>query len=110
MKNPTDATIQLLDDSPLTRQQIAILKGVRNGADVWGYAEAGLLRGLEKTHGSLITIVKAVASPPGHMRQPYFGCVCTTEGKRVLAWLNNPSWPYSHQSRADVWKKQGGEE
>lgn len=107
MNPPSDETIALINKNPLTKDQLTILKLIRNGADVWGYVDAGVIRGLEKTHGSLINIVKAVADPPGHERQPYFGAICTLEGKRLLAWLNNPAWPFKSKHWAFIWRKQG---
>ena len=52
---------------------------------MWGYFEARTLRDIEKKAPELVRIVKAKERPPGHMRQPYFGCIATAKARRALA-------------------------
>ncbi len=68
----------------LTPEEIVDLRGVLNGADVWGYANAKHLRSIQKKRPELIRIVKAHERPPGHCRQPYFGCIATAAGRKYL--------------------------
>lgn len=69
----------------LTPAEIEELRAVQNGADVWGYANAMLLRSVEAKAPKLIRIVAAMQKVPGHMRQPYFGCIATKAGIAALA-------------------------
>lgn len=69
----------------LTHEEIAVLIDVQDGADVWGYPEAKLLRSIQQKAPDLINIGKALESVPGHMRQPYFGCIATSKARRALA-------------------------
>lgn len=62
----------------LTREHKRLLRELRGGADVWGRREAELCRELERA--GLVKICAAMASPPGHKQQPYFGAV-SIEGK-----------------------------
>lgn len=66
----------------LTQDHKDVLKEVENGADVWGRAEAVLLRECEKD--GLVEICEAMADVPGEKRQPFFGCIITTKGKAAL--------------------------
>lgn len=68
----------------LTDYEMEILQGVLKGADIWGYAEAGALRSIQKKASHLIDIVPAMEKPPGHMQQPYFGCIATKDGRKFL--------------------------
>lgn len=68
----------------LTAEEIAELRGVVNGADVWGYGNAKRLRSIQKKAPDLIDIVPAMNRPPGHERQPYFGCIATAAGRQFL--------------------------
>lgn len=72
----------------LSPEEIDELRGVVGGADIWGYANAGRLRSIQKKAPHLIEIVRAMASPPGHMQQPYFGCIATKAGRAALAALD----------------------
>jgi len=72
----------------LTVEEIAELRGVVKGADVWGYANAGRLRSIQKKAPDLLDIVPAMDKPPGHMQQPYFGCIATAAGRKYLRALS----------------------
>ena len=72
----------------LTHEEIAELAAVADGADVWGYANAKRLRAVQKKAPHLISIVRAMEKPPGHMRQPYFGAIATEAGRVALASIN----------------------
>lgn len=74
--------------SVLTVEEIEELRGVVGGADIWGYDNAGRLRSIQRKAPDLITICQAANRPPGHMRQPYFGAITTSQGRRFLAGLN----------------------
>lgn len=61
----------------------AALRDVLNGADVYGRADAMLYRELEKL--GLVNICEAMQAPKdGAKRQPYFGCIITVLGRKVL--------------------------
>ncbi len=68
----------------LTEDELEVLAGVKDGADVWGYRDARLLRSVQAKRPELIEIVPAMERPPGHMRQPYFGCIATEAGRQAL--------------------------
>lgn len=69
----------------LTAEQKRAMALVKNGADVYCYGLAGTLRGLQKTHGELISITPAV-DPPDDVKakQPYFGAILTAAGKAAI--------------------------
>jgi hypothetical protein len=69
----------------LTPDEVAFLRDVQNGADVWGYGPAMHGRAIQRKAPTLIRIVRAKEQPPGHMRRPYYGCKATAAGKRALA-------------------------
>lgn len=71
-------------DITLTDEEMAELAAVKNGADIWGYRNAQLLRSIQKKRPELIEIVPAMECPPGHLRQPYFGCIATDAGRALL--------------------------
>jgi hypothetical protein len=68
----------------LTTDEIAELRGVLKGADVWGRPNAMRLRSIQKKAPELIDIVPAMDKPPGHMQQPFFGCIATAAGRQFL--------------------------
>ena len=58
----------------MKKQYSAILKSIKNGADIYDYGVAKILRTLEKE--GLVTITKAMNAPKdGSKRQPYFGAI-----------------------------------
>jgi len=73
----------------LTKHEIAALREVEGGADVWGYGIAVNLRSVEKKRPELLKICRAKARLAGHLRQPYFGAVATVEGRKFLAQHSN---------------------
>jgi len=64
-----------------TARELTVMRQIGNGADIWAYSAAMTCRRIEKELPGLIKIVKAKASPPGHMQQPYFGAKLTVAGK-----------------------------
>lgn len=68
----------------LTTDEIAELRGVVKGADIWGYGNAKRLRSIQQKAPQLIDIVPAMEKPPGEQQQPYFGCIATAEGRQFL--------------------------
>ncbi|WP_373047207.1 hypothetical protein [Vulgatibacter sp.] len=76
------AVAAAVPEAELSEAELQLLKDVRNGADVWGRPDARLCRQLEQR--GLVKIVDAMEKPPGHMRQPYFGCIATELGKQAL--------------------------
>lgn len=67
----------------LTKREIAILKDLKGGADIWGMSLAGECRDLERK--GLVTVTKAMAPPDnGAERQPYFGCITSAIGHKSL--------------------------
>jgi len=62
-------------------EELELLRSIGGGADVWERGPARVARQLEKK--GLVKIVEAMANPPGHERQPYFGCVPTAAGKKA---------------------------
>lgn len=58
---------------------------VRDGADVYSYAIAILLRRVERYYPEFIRITKAQHAPEdGAQEQPYFGAILTAEGKAII--------------------------
>lgn len=68
----------------LNKHEVAALREVVDGADVWGYGIAKHLRAVEKKRPELLRIVSAKQKPAGHLRQPYFGAIATSEGRKFL--------------------------
>lgn len=68
----------------LTTDEIAVLRAVEKGADIWGVYEAKDLRSIQRKAPELIDIVPAMEKPSGEKRQPYFGCIATKAGRDYL--------------------------
>jgi len=69
---------------------VGALLDVKQGADVWGRADAILYRDLAKL--GLVEITEAMNAPKdGAKKQPYFGCIITPAGRAALdsfkAWI-----------------------
>lgn len=66
----------------LSLEEAKAIIAVKNGADIWGYHEAGLYRKMERRGiKGLFTITKAMMAPKdGAKQQPYFGCIATAAG------------------------------
>jgi hypothetical protein len=64
----------------LTKEHFQEVMAVQNGADVFGYRNAKLLREVEKVKPEWINIVPAQGeyNPVGKL--PYFGCIATSKG------------------------------
>jgi hypothetical protein len=59
------------------------LRAVRDGADIYERSMEGVLRDLSKL--GLVDICEAMQAPKdGAKRQPYFGCILTPLGRKVL--------------------------
>lgn len=69
----------------LNPTEVEMLRQVQDGADVWAYGPARLLRCVQAKAPEAIRIVRAKERPAGHLRQPYFGAKATAAGKRALA-------------------------
>lgn len=67
-----------------TPDEAMVLSQIGDGADVWGYGEALVVRRIEREYPGVVRIVRAKVKPPGHMQQPYFGAKLTKLGKRAL--------------------------
>lgn len=68
----------------LTLEDVALLKTVRDGADIFGFGTARKLRALGKKAPHLLTICDVMGDYPGVHRQPYFGAIATADGKALL--------------------------
>lgn len=61
------------------------LARVRNGADVYSYELAGVLREIERQHPGLISIGPAqMVKHDGTGIEPYFGAIATPAGRKAL--------------------------
>jgi len=69
----------------LTPDEMALLREISGGADVFSRKTAKQLRALAKKAPRLMRITEAMGEYPGATRQPFFGAVCTTEGRALLA-------------------------
>jgi hypothetical protein len=70
----------------LTPEQIAAMKAVKDGADVYAYGIALRLREVQRAHPGLIDIGRAMSPPSnGAARQPYFGAILTKAGHAAIA-------------------------
>jgi len=69
-------------DLDLTTGHIEALKEVEFGGDVFGYVTAKLLRECEQEE--LVMICKVMGDYKGNGQLPYFGCIITAEGRRIL--------------------------
>jgi hypothetical protein len=69
----------------LTNAHKLAMAAVKNGADVFSYQAALLLREVERNNPELITIVPAKSDIPGEQQQPYFGARLTAAGCRAIA-------------------------
>mgnify|MGYP001563052022 CR=1 FL=1 len=71
--------------SKLTGEEMKVMRLIANGADIWGFYEAGILRRVERDFPLLITITKATNAPKdGAKQQPYFGAILTPTGLKRL--------------------------
>lgn len=69
----------------LSDNELNAMRAVADGADVYSYAMAILLRRVERYYPEFIRITKAQLAPEdGAQVQPYFGAILTQEGKAVL--------------------------
>ena len=71
-------------ESPLTNREFELLKTVQDGVDVWSPLVARDLRKLDAKRPGLLNICKAMQNVPGHMQQPYFGCITTRNGVKAI--------------------------
>ena len=69
----------------LTVEEKKVMRQIANGADIWEYYEARIIRGIERDLPSLVTITKAMNAPEdGAQRQPYFGAILTPAGLKAI--------------------------
>ena len=74
-----------MSEAKYTNEVIKALKAVENGADVYDYALAKMLRKIERNHPELISIGRPVMyRGDGTDVVPYFGCICTKQGKAAI--------------------------
>lgn len=72
-------------DFKLTAEHFDSMAGCINGADVYGYTDARLLREVETHKPELIEICAAQNAPSdGAKKQPYFGAILTKAGKKEV--------------------------
>lgn len=71
----------------LTKKHHEVMRAVKDGADIWGYGDAALLREVQQYDPELIDIGRPMMADdvPGHCRQPYFGAILTNKGRAILA-------------------------
>lgn len=63
----------------LTKEQIAAMREVKDGADIFNRAIAVRLREVQRNHPNYLTIVPAVMGTQNGAR-PYFGAILTARG------------------------------
>ena len=67
----------------ITKDERDALEAVTDGADVFSYKTARILRKCEKK--GLVLICKSQGDYPGEGRLPYFGAITTVKGKKELS-------------------------
>lgn len=78
----------------LTPEQICVLGLIKEGADVWGYSHASILRDVQRLHPQLLRIVKAKNAPKdGAAKRPYFGAILTKAGRDLLGEFDKAMQP-----------------
>lgn len=71
--------------TPLTKDEIAALRLIKNGADVHSYTLARTLRRIQQVHPELLDIGPLqMYQGDGTGRMPYFGAILTAVGKRAI--------------------------
>lgn len=69
----------------LTKKEIEAMQQVKDGADVYNYGLAGLLRSVQRKDPSLIDIGKPREyRGNGADRVPYFGAILTKAGQSAI--------------------------
>lgn len=75
----------------LTVEHFEIMEGIKEGATIWGYYEAKLLREVQAYDEELLTIVgleelERIENKvyDGAGKLPYFGAILTAHGKQIL--------------------------
>jgi len=68
----------------LTTRQVALLKSIDGGADVFDHGAAIDLRELARTHPDLLRIVDAQGSYGPRDRHPCFGALLTSAGRQAV--------------------------
>lgn len=75
-----------------------LIDAVANGADIYNYTDAGVLRQLEREHPEYIDIGEARAyMGDGADQMPYFGAILTRKGRVALL-----SSPNAHESISGI--------
>lgn len=81
----------------LTEKHFEVMEAVEDGATIWAYAEAKLLRELQQYNPNYITIIDNLDELAriegkkfnGADKLPYFGAILTDGGKRFLDLYNS---------------------
>lgn len=74
-----------MSDNELTTEELQAVEAVVNGADVYSYALAMNLRSVEEKAPECIMICDPqMYDGDGTDQVPYFGCIATDEGKRMV--------------------------
>lgn len=76
----------------LTEEHLKIMKAVKNGATIYGFYDAKLLREVQKYDKDFITIIDNIEKLEyilgykldGAKQLPYFGAILTKKGKKYL--------------------------
>ena len=71
-----------METTPLTQEQIKLLKDLEGGADIVGYLDALLCRQFEKS--GHIQITRVQGNYAAEKRLPYFGAILTAAGRKLL--------------------------
>jgi len=77
-------TTTMLGEAPLTAGEYAALCAVRDGADIFNRSLAARLRAIERAHPTFLDICPPMGTYGVNDVYPYFGAICTAEGKRAL--------------------------
>lgn len=68
----------------LTHEDIAALSAIKDGADVFDYRIARVLRRLQRSHPTLLDIGPTPREYGPHDTHPYFGAILTDEGRSTI--------------------------
>ncbi|GAA0471797.1 hypothetical protein [Alkalibacillus silvisoli] len=76
----------------LNKEHLSEMKGIENGATIWGYKNAKLLREVQRFDSELLTIIDDLQELErienkvydGAKQLPYFGAILSEKGKEFL--------------------------
>jgi hypothetical protein len=70
----------------ITEQTKTVMRAIENGADIYGYGDAVILRQLAKESPEMVEITRAkMYKGDGTTQMPYFGAMLTHAGKAAIA-------------------------